>query len=108
MLIRWLPVEEAMKELEIKNINKIIIIPEGPLNYLPFESLGTDQFVIEKYNIHYSYSAALLLPSAKSIPNDKYSFIAMAPVFTDRETNFVNKSCERFVTYSKKDRKSVV
>jgi CHAT domain-containing protein len=26
----------------------------------------------------------------------------MAPVFEDKETNFINKSCERFVAYTKK------
>ena len=100
--VLWMPVEDAIKELGVKKIDKIVVIPEGSLNYLPFESLGKDQFLIEKYNMHYSYSAALLLNVIKDVPNKKYSFIAMAPVFEDKETNFVNKSCERFVKYSKK------
>ena len=98
----WAPVEEAMAEMGMTQPEKIIIIPEGPLNYLPFESLGADRFLIEKYIIHYSYSAALLLNTDKPVSKEKFSIVAMAPVFADKETNFVTKSCERFVEYSKK------
>ncbi len=95
--VLWTPVEEALVVLGITNPEKIIIIPEGSLNYLPFESLGSDQFLVEKYTLHYIYSAALLLNTNKHLSKKKPSFIAMAPVFTDKETNFVTKSCERFV-----------
>jgi CHAT domain-containing protein len=100
--ILWTPVEEAIQTWGVLNAEKVIIVPEGPLNYLPFESLGNSTFLIEKYAIHYSFSAALLLDANKQPAKEKPSFIAMAPVFEDKETNFVNKSCERFVEYSKK------
>ena len=98
--ILWTPVEEALAELG--GIEKIIIIPEGPLNYLPFETLGKDKYLVEKYTIHYQFSGALLLNASQNKIRNKPSFIAMAPVFDDKKTNFVNKSCERFVASTKK------
>jgi len=100
--ILWTPVEDALITLGIPNPEKVIIIPEGSITYLPFESLGKEKFLIEKYPIYYSFSGALLINSDKQNPKEKPSFISMAPVFEDKETNFVNKSCERFVEYSKK------
>lgn len=98
--ILWTPVEVALAELG--GIERIIIIPEGPLNYLPFESLGKGKFLLEKYTINYQLSGALLLNSGLNTMRNKPSFIAMAPVFDDKKTNFVNKSCERFVRLSQK------
>ena len=47
-----------------KNINKIIIVPDGILGYIPFESLIYDIdkkiFLNEIYTIRYAYSAKLL------------------------------------------------
>ena len=100
--ILWTPVEEALITLAIPNPEKIIIIPDGPLYYLPFEALGNDKFLVEKYTLHYTYSAALLSNTNRNAPKEKPSLIAMAPVFEDKETNFVTKSCERFVAFSRK------
>jgi CHAT domain-containing protein len=100
--ILWSPVEEALIALAIPNPEKIIIIPDGPLYYLPFEALGNDKFLVEKYTLHYTYSAALLSKTNRNVPKEKPSLIAMAPVFEDKETNFVTKSCERFVAFSRK------
>ncbi len=98
--ILWTPVEEAFAEMG--GIEKVIIIPEGPLNYLPFETLGKDKYLVEKYIIHYQFSSALLLNSSKNSIRAKPSFIAMAPVFGDKKTNYVNKSCQRFMTSTRK------
>ena len=98
--ILWTPVEEAFAEMG--GIQNIIIVPEGPLNYLPFETLGKDKYLVEKYTIHYQFSGALFMNSIQNTIRNKPSFIAMAPVFDDKKTNFVNKSCERFVTSTKK------
>ncbi|HRI78020.1 MAG TPA: CHAT domain-containing protein, partial [Cyclobacteriaceae bacterium] len=98
--ILWTPVEAALTEFG--GIENVIIIPDGPLNYLPFESLGKDHYLIEKYTIHYQLSGALLSNTAQNKTKNKPSFIALAPVFADKETNFVNKSCERFVKMAHK------
>jgi len=96
----WTPVEDALTEFG--PIEKIIIIPDGPLNYLPFEALGKDQYLIEKYSIYYQLSGALIANEQATKVGSKPSFIALAPVFEDKETNFLNKSCERFVDLAKK------
>jgi CHAT domain-containing protein len=98
--ILWAPVESALAELG--PIEKIIIMPDGPLNYLPFEALGKGQYLLEKYSIYYQLSGALIANELPSRLTAKPSFIALAPVFEDKETNFLNKSCERFMQLSKK------
>jgi len=100
--ILWKPVEEALLTMNLSNPEKVIILPEGPLNYLPFESLGTDKYLAEKYTIYYHLSGALLANATKSKTKSKPSFIAMAPVFEDKETNYLNKSCQRFMEFSRK------
>lgn len=96
--ILWTPVESALAELG--PIEKIIIMADGALNYLPFEALGKGQYLIEKYAIYYQLSGALIANEMPSQLTAKPSFIALAPVFEDKETNFLNKSCERFVQLS--------
>jgi CHAT domain-containing protein len=98
--IVWTPVETALAELG--TIEKVIVLPEGPLNFLPFEALGKESYLVEKYTIHYQLSGALIANQTVSQVGAKPSFIAMAPVFEDKETNFVNKSCQRFVQLSRK------
>lgn len=105
-----------------RHIQKMIIIPDGSLAFIPFESLPTEYndpinnltfalqdslrgfktlgnaytggnyseypFLIKKYNISYSYSAALYFQSllAKKSMNSRkslLSWIGIAPVFND-------------------------
>ena len=98
--ILWTPVEAALKALG--DIKKIIIVPEGPLNYLPFESLGHNSYLIEKYIIQYQLSGAMMVNTDTKPVSTKPTLIALAPVFSDNETNFINKSCERFVRSAKR------
>ncbi len=98
--ILWTPVESTLAEFGA--IENVIIIPQGPLNFLPFEALGKDAYLIERYTIYYQLSAALLVSQPPGQLRSKPTFIALAPVFEDKETNYVNKSCERFVKLSKK------
>jgi CHAT domain-containing protein/tetratricopeptide (TPR) repeat protein len=48
--------------IEGKNINRMVIIPDDELNYLPFESLKNNEgdYVAETYSIQYQYSTAIL------------------------------------------------
>jgi CHAT domain-containing protein/tetratricopeptide (TPR) repeat protein len=63
-----------LKTRKYDKLEKIIIIPDGVLYYLPFETLAIDragkddQFLIEKYRISYAPSASALL-SLRSIWN---------------------------------------
>jgi CHAT domain-containing protein/tetratricopeptide (TPR) repeat protein len=100
--IFWNPVEDALSELKADDTEKIIILAEGPLSYLPFESLGTDKYLIEKYTIQYQLSGALLATAVQSVKKSKPSFVAMAPVFMDKNTNAVQASTKRFFEFARK------
>ncbi len=97
----WKPVEDVLSQ--IAGIENIIIIPDGPLSLLPFEALESKgKYLLERYSLRYNISSSMmLLPATGEIPK-KPSLIALAPVFADEETNFVNKSCERFAGAARK------
>lgn len=95
----WAPVETVLSANPA--IRKLIIIPDGPLASVPFEAIGKTEYLVNKYNIRYHVSAAMLLAGGQPAPK-KPSLIAMAPVFDDKATNFVNKSCERMVNGTKR------
>lgn len=52
----------APLEPKLSNIERLIIIPDDELNYLPFEALVDEKgrYLIEKFSIQYQYSTALL------------------------------------------------
>lgn len=75
---------------------KLLIIPDGSLNYLPFETLLSEEshsdtidyqhlpYLLKRYPISYAYSASLWLETQrakKSLPEKDY--LAFAPVFRD-------------------------
>lgn len=87
-----------------KDIENLVIIPDGLLSFIPFEALltkahtinlsdySTYPFLVNEYNVSYSYSANLLyitLPKESS-PNvevtDIKDWLAFAPVFSDKST----------------------
>lgn len=55
-----------------KEVNRLIIVPDGILGYLPFEALSlnnnANELLIQRYTVSYAYSAALLREQLKS-PN---------------------------------------
>lgn len=79
---------------------KLIIIPNGVLGYLPFEALleelpsdksllGTYAYMIKKHQISYAFSATLLSEmKQKESPEYTRNFLAFAPDFPDRYSNF--------------------
>jgi CHAT domain-containing protein/Flp pilus assembly protein TadD len=95
----WLPAESAVQTLG--GANRIIIVPEGPLNYLPFEALGSGSYLIEKYTLYYAFSGALLTVAPWKEKSSKPTLLAMAPVFSDHRTNVLTASSERFVKMGK-------
>ena len=70
------------------NAKRLIIIPDGNLNFIPFESLTDNskkpRYLLENYSIYYVNSATLLsqLLKNKNIPN---TLLAFAPTFTNQE-----------------------
>lgn len=80
-------------ENELNKIDKLYIIPDGILNYLPFESLLTTQergsdfskmsYLINNYDISYYFSAPTLFDMKLHKDNSNKSFAGFAPVFPD-------------------------
>lgn len=91
------------------NTENLLIIPSGKMALLPFEALVTDlgdvekndysqlSYLINEYNISYSYSANLFY---RTFPKDKTQkievtqlndWLAYAPVFSDESTGYLTK-----------------
>ncbi len=91
LLIRPLPLSS--------NVNQLVIVPDGILNMIPFESLVNEpikdkergyenlKYLIQKYSISYSYSATLYDESMlKAASKAKNEYVGFAPVFS-KESN---------------------
>ncbi len=67
------------QQLDLKNIERLIIIPDDELNYLSFESLqdSSGTYLIQKYSVQYQYSTSLL--KKESINFSGHETLAFAP-----------------------------
>ncbi|MEL6865973.1 MAG: CHAT domain-containing tetratricopeptide repeat protein [Bacteroidota bacterium] len=86
----WEPIAEKLP-------GKIIIVPDGPLWYLPFEGLISEQpktdqrlnrwpFILQQHQISYAYSATLLKEMKKQrTTGNLQNLLAVAPVFPQSE-----------------------
>ncbi len=89
-----------------RKIKNLIIIPDGELAKLPFETFHTSKYtaqwtnwlsktyfadmpyLIKKYNISYNYSATLFYQTlTKTHQSAKYDWVGIAPVFDDGNIN---------------------
>jgi CHAT domain-containing protein len=64
---------------KLKGIDRLIIIPDDELNYLPFEALQNEKgkYLVEEFSVQYLYSTAMLeLANEKKL---KENIIAFAP-----------------------------
>ncbi len=106
----------------LEDVSKIYIIPDGILNYLPFEALLSRKikqqaadfsslpYLIRKYDISYQFSASLLAKTklrSNKIKED--GFIGIAPVFDANEKGkkginsfFISQNSSRSITVGKK------
>jgi CHAT domain-containing protein/Tfp pilus assembly protein PilF len=79
---------------KIAHINRLVIIPDDELNYLPFEALQDEnrKYLVEKYAVQYQYSAALLGYDDKERP--AIQTLAFAPFaftkYTDSAGHVLN------------------
>lgn len=73
------PINELIKTI---NPQSIIIIPDGALNYLPFELLSSDEgrYIMEDFNFYYAPSASILLNKKRQ--NSGRNLISYAPKFS--------------------------
>jgi len=69
----------------LKNINKLVIVPDANLNYIPFERLkANDEMLIRSFSISYSYSSVLWYNLRKENSfSPPESLLAIAPLFDD-------------------------
>lgn len=96
-----LDVEQYLDSVGV-DISTLTIVPEGPLNYFPFESLWRDgKYLIEDYDVQYSYSLTLskLLRQGGDSPNQ--SLLAFAPVFSDPSINTLTKGAKEVFVASR-------
>jgi len=91
-------------QTSLKGIQKLYIIPDGILNYLPFEALITKRnskttplnfstipYMIKHYEISYQTSARFFHDEqTKQNIDGNYSFVGMAPIFADRPSHSKN------------------
>ncbi|WP_020531613.1 CHAT domain-containing protein [Flexithrix dorotheae] len=80
-------------EKELSKYKKLVIIPDGKLNYLPFDALKTephkDFYLIEKYIISQSYSGKLWLDAQKINNSGNNEILAIAPFAKDVALGYV-------------------
>jgi CHAT domain-containing protein len=106
---------------ELKSVQNLVIIPNGCLNFIPFQALinETGQYLIDKHNITYSPSASIYLLNTGKEPPKGSRFLGMAlgdisvennvglpgtedelkkiiPLFTDKLTTIGEKSTESY------------
>jgi CHAT domain-containing protein/tetratricopeptide (TPR) repeat protein len=72
---------------KLSSINRLIIIPDDELHYLPFDVLmdAEEKYLVEKYAIQYLYSTALL-GNKKNIFKDQTT-LAFAPYIKNKYTD---------------------
>ena len=87
-----------------EHINRLIIIPDGVLNYIPFEALlagkignkpAKPQYLIESYTISYANSLSLLVNQEKQVPPVETNYIGFAPSYAgEGHTSYRNTTTE--------------
>jgi CHAT domain-containing protein/Tfp pilus assembly protein PilF len=74
---------------QLENIEKLILVPHGVLQYLPFEMLTPEEgddfrkldFLIRKYSIQYEWSIAFWLNEILHSETSDFQFLGFAPSF---------------------------
>lgn len=96
-------VEEFFVENNL-HIDEVVIVPEGALNYLPFEALfrdinGTHQYLIENYAVSYNYSLSLFdFIEHREKTVTKNACLAFAPVFSKSSSSQMNSESQELYT----------
>lgn len=90
---------------QIANKKELIIIPDGPLAFLPFETLIDEngQYLAEQYKIRYTQSATVMKAlSNRNYPSTRKPLLAFGgPVFEELDASEgVTSSSDRGLTFS--------
>ena len=90
----WKPIEHELTE-------KVIIVPDQALCYLPFEALLTDvndshSYLLKKYQISYTQSATFYgAVVQRGVGEAKYNALTLAPSFKVKNEAIANAGIER-------------
>lgn len=83
----------------LQSVKRLIIIPDGALNYVPFEALLTEKtanssakphYLIEDYTISYASSLSLLINRQKRGAAVQINYIGFAPNYDSHEAEYRN------------------
>ena len=106
---------------ELKNLKNLVIIPNGPLHFIPFQALMNErgEYLVEKFNLTYAPSAGVYLLCSGKTAEKGSRFMGMAlgdisvgnnvglpgtedelkkilPLFSEKISVFGNESSETF------------
>ncbi len=118
----------APVERELRNFSNVVIIPNGPLHFIPFQALidSDGKYMVEKYNITYSPSGSVYALFSDKKVRKGSGFMGMAlsdvevgnnpglpgtedelkkilPLFTEKLSAFGSESTETFAKKSVAD-----
>ncbi|MEM9361460.1 MAG: CHAT domain-containing tetratricopeptide repeat protein [Bacteroidota bacterium] len=76
--------QEGLQELD-GNINRLSIIPDGPLHMVSFEALSNgNNFVINDYAVSYAYAAALLNQENEMGQKPQWEYVGFGAEYSQR------------------------
>ncbi len=90
---------QILRDKKFNNIESLLIVPDGVLGIIPFETLLTDSFgrndfvlpyLIRRYNVSYAYSTNLLTKTNDVETSNMNDWLAIAPIFDDNQTNLLS------------------
>lgn len=83
--------EKWVKPLIPSDVQRLIVVPDGALAYIPFEALLTEKgttegfknlpYLIKKYRVHYRYAAALDMKAQSKKTKNEGNVLAFAPSY---------------------------
>ncbi|MEM8528529.1 MAG: CHAT domain-containing tetratricopeptide repeat protein, partial [Bacteroidota bacterium] len=107
--------KDALEKLP-NNIQKLLFIPDGALNYIPFQALiehpiatpkieqarfDTLSYLTKKYAISYAYSSNLLLSMNQQKPKKTLKFGGFAPIFSGEKVVALRNTMLNELPYSR-------
>lgn len=79
--------------LEKESLNQLVVIPDGPLYFLPFEALvdSNGDYLVKHLEMSYTPSLLLWKEQRRASPSDKRLIGVFAPKYYDESVNILNR-----------------